>query len=506
MSHKSIMSGTFTYQFNTPVYQGTATIHTGLYIDGKWVDSVEKGTIDVINPVTGDKITTVSGGSSKDVDVAAEAAKKAYKTSWGAKVPGAQRGALLFKLADLLEQHAAELAALEALDVGKAFTMASMADVPAAISCARYFAGWADKIQGKTLESNDMKMSYTRHEPFGVVGAITPWNFPLVSFIIKLAPALACGNTVVMKPSEVTPLSALRVCSMFEEAGFPPGVVNVVNGYGHAVGQAMSEHPIIAKISFTGSTLTGRKIMETAAKTNLKNVTLELGGKSPTIVFNDADLDQAVKWAAHGIFFNQGQVCVAGSRIFVQAGIYDEFLQKFTAHAQALKLGDPFEPTTYQGPQVSQTQYERVMGYINAGKTAGATVHSGGSRHGTSGYFVEPTIFTDCKPDMKIVREEIFGPVAVVIKFGTEEEVVAMANDTSYGLAGAVFTQNINQAIRVAQNIEAGTVSVNSTIMLESGLPFGGYKQSGIGRESGEYALATYTQIKAVQINLGVKL
>jgi aldehyde dehydrogenase (NAD+) len=324
----------------------------------------------------------------------------------------------------------------------------------------------------------------------------------------KVGPALATGNTIVLKPSELTPLTALKFAELVVEAGFPPGVVNIVNGYGPIAGQAISEHPKIAKVAFTGSTLTGRRIMKAASESNLKVVTLELGGKSPTIIFDDADLDQAVKWAAHGIYFNMGQACTAGSRIFVQEGIYDKFITKFTAIAQYLtaKTGDQFTSGTEHGPQVSQLQFDRVMSYIESGKSEGAKVLVGGDRHGDAGYFIKPTIFTECTPEMKIVKEEIFGPVAAVMKFRTEEEVIELANDTSYGLACHVFSLNINRAIKVAHALEAGSAWVNCAQHGEVSVPFGGYKQSGIGRELGEYALDTYTQVKAVHINIGTNL
>jgi len=518
------MPGTFTYKFDTPAYKGTATINTGqvesrfnqrlsdicfsLFIGGQWVDPVEGGTIDVINPVNGQVVTKVAAGSSKDVDIAVDAAKKAYKTSWGLKCPGVTRGRMLNKLADLIEQNAEEFTALESLDVGKVYANAKAADIGGAIMTIRYYAGWADKIQGKTIETTDKKLAYSRHEPYGVVGQIVPWNFPLGMVSWKIGPALATGNTIVLKPSEITPLTALKLAGLINEAGFPPGVVNIVNGYGHTVGQAISEHPLIEKVAFTGSTLTGRKILRASAETNLKVVTLELGGKSPTIIFDDADLEQAIKWAAHGIFFNMGQACTAGSRIFVQEALYDEFLKQFTAVAQALgkATGDPFGVGTQHGPQVSQVQFDRVMGYIESGKAEGAKVQVGGQRHGSEGFFIQPTIFTDVKPNMKIMQEEIFGPVAAIIKFKTEEEVIELANDTVYGLACNVFSENGSRAIRVAHALEAGTAWVNCAQMGETSVPFGGYKQSGIGRELGEYALDTYTQIKGVHINIGTRL
>jgi len=322
----------------------------------------------------------------------------------------------------------------------------------------------------------------------------------------KIGPALATGNTIVMKPSEFTPLTALMMCEMMSEVGFPAGVFNLVVGYGDTVGQAISHHPHIEKVAFTGSTVTGRKIMEASAKSNLKNVTLELGGKSPNIIFNDADIDQAVNWAAHGVYWNHGQCCCAGTRIFVQSGIYDEFLEKFTKKVKSIKVGDPFCKTTSQGPQVSQLQFDRIMSYIESGKEQGANVHLGGGRVGNQGYFVEPTIFTGTKPEMKIVQEEIFGPVAVVIKWEDEADVVRQANDTLYGLAAAVFSKDIDRALNTVNKLKAGTVWVNCVNVLNANVPFGGFKQSGIGRELGEYALSNYTNVKAVHVNIGQRI
>jgi aldehyde dehydrogenase (NAD+) len=496
---------TFTYQFDTPTYKGSSSFPTGLFIGGKFVDGSEGKTIDVINPTTGKVITSVSEGTRKDVDVAVATAQKAFEESWGLKVPGSERGKLLMRLADLIEQNAEELAALEALDNGKAYKTALGFDVAESAAVFRYNGGWADKWSGRTIEVNEDKFGYTLHEPIGAVGCIIPWNFPLLMLAWKLGPSLAVGCTVVLKPSELTPLTALRLCSLINEAGFPPGVVNIVTGYGNTVGAAIAEHPHLEKVAFTGSTLVGRSIMKAAASSNLKKVTLELGGKSPNIIFDDADLDQAVKWSAFGIFFNHGQCCCAGSRVYVQAGIYDKFVDMFTKHVKTLKVGDPFEADTFQGPQISQTQQERIMGYINSGKSEGATVHMGGDRHGEDGYFVQPTIFTDTTPDMTICREEIFGPVVVVSKFEDEKDIIKQANDSMYGLAAAVFSRDITRALTVANKLQAGTVWVNCYNQLNPQLPFGGYKASGFGRELGEYALQNYTNVKAVLVNLGAR-
>ncbi|EIM91723.1 aldehyde dehydrogenase [Stereum hirsutum FP-91666 SS1] len=493
----------FNYTYDTPVFKGTVDFPTGVFIGGKFQEGSSKSHIDVINPTNGKVITSVAEATREDVDTAVKVAHEAFETVWGLNAPGSKRAALLNNLANLMEKHKDELAAIEALDNGKTFSWAKAADLTLGIDTIKYYAGWADKIQGKVIETTNDKLAYTRHEPIGVVGQICAWNFPLMLMCWKIGPALACGNTIVFKPSEFTPLTALRMASLINEAGFPPGVVNILVGYGPTVGDAMSSHMDIEKLSFTGSTLVGRKIMERAAQTNLKDVTLELGGKSPNIIFNDADLDLAIDWSSHGIFWNHGQACCAGSRIFVQSGIYDEFLKKFTAKAASIKLGDPFAHDSYQGPQVSQQQYDRIMSYIDSGKSEGATVHLGGARHGEEGYWIEPTIFTDTKPNMKIVQEEIFGPVGVVIKFEDEDDVLKQANDTMYGLAAAVFTQDISRGLDVAHRLKAGTAWINCANQLHANIPFGGFKQSGIGRELGEYAIQHYTSVKAVHVNVG---
>ncbi|EKM54311.1 uncharacterized protein PHACADRAFT_258094 [Phanerochaete carnosa HHB-10118-sp] len=499
------MPGMFTHEFATELYKGTATVNTGLFINGQFVDPVDRESIDVCSPQDGSVITKVSIGNAKDIDIAVKAALAAFKSSWGLKTPGYERGKLLYKLAELLEKNAGTLAAIEALDVGKPFVHASQ-DVQEAIDTLRYYAGWADKNHGQTIETTEAKFAYTRHEPIGVVAGIIPWNFPLTISIWKAAPALATGNAIVLKPSEVTPLSALKLAELVKEAGFPDGVFNVVTGYGATAGQAITEHPLVGKVSFTGSTIVGRKVMETAAKTNLKRVTLELGGKSPILIFDDADVEQTVKRVCGSTFYNSGQGCAAGTRILVQEGIYDKFLQVFADAAESLKQGDSFKATTQQGPLVSKTQLDRVLGYIESGKQEGARIVTGGSRAEGAGYFMRPTIFADVKPDMKIVREEIFGPVGVVIKFKTEEEAIEAANDTDYGLSSYVFTENLSRAIRVSNAIEAGNCFINQAILLCAQVPFGGYKQSGYGKEMGEYALEAYTQAKAVHVNLSLKL
>lgn len=487
-------------ELKTPI-TGTYKQPTGLFIDNEWVEGVDKKTFEVINPTTEEVICSVSEATEKDVDLAVAAARKAFEGVWRETTPQ-QRSILLLKLADLAEKNLDLLAAVESLDNGKSITMAR-GDVGAVVGCIRYYGGWADKIEGKTLDVAPDMFHYTKQEPIGVCGQIIPWNFPLLMFAWKISPALATGNTVVLKTAEQTPLSALVFANLVKEAGFPPGVLNIISGFGKVAGAAVASHMDIDKIAFTGSTLVGRSIMKAAASSNLKKVTLELGGKSPNIVFNDADIEQAISWVNFGIYYNHGQCCCAGSRIYVQDGIYDKFVAAFKKRALENKVGDPFAADTFQGPQVSQVQYERIMGYIESGKQEGATVETGGARHGDKGYFIQPTIFTNVTQNMKIMQEEIFGPVCAIAKFSTEDEVIKMGNDSSYGLAAAVHTNDLNTALRVTNRLRAGTVWVNCYNLLRHEVPFGGYKQSGIGRELGEAALANYTQNKSVAIRLG---
>ncbi|KAF8308497.1 NAD-dependent aldehyde dehydrogenase [Clavulina sp. PMI_390] len=494
----------FTYDFSNSKagFKGKSDFSLGLFIDNKWVDAVDGGRLDIVNPTSGKHLATIAGANEKDIDIAVAAAQKAYDTAWGLKASGTQRARLMLKLADLMEQNADELAALESLNNGKSVTIARNVDVNDSINCIRYYAGFADKIHGKTIETNDAKFTYTRLEPIGVVGQIVPWNFPLLMLAWKWGPALATGNSIVFKPSEWTPLTAIRMAELVAEAGFPPGVVNVVTGLGNSAGAAISGHMGIGKVAFTGSTLVGRHVMKAAAGSNLKKVTLELGGKSPTLIMDDSNLDEAVKWAAFGIVFNHGQTCCAGSRVFVHESAYDKFLEKFTEVLKNVKVGDPFEPETFQGPQVSQVQFDRIMNHISIGKNEGATCHLGGERHGTEGFFIQPTIFTDVKPSMTIIKEEIFGPVVAVAKFKDDDDIIAMANDTMYGLAAAVFTKDINKAITTANRIHSGTVWINEYNTLKHQVPFGGYKQSGMGRELGDAALENYLEVKSVHVNL----
>jgi aldehyde dehydrogenase (NAD+) len=414
----------------------------------------------------------------------------------------ADRGKLLNRLADLIEKHADDLARLESLDNGKPVKVARAADLALTIACYRYYAGWADKIQGKTIPIAGDYFCYTRHEPVGVVGQIIPWNFPLLMQAWKLGPALAAGNTVVMKPAEQTPLTALRIGELIVEAGFPAGVVNLLPGYGPTAGGAIARHMDVDKVAFTGSTEVGHLIMEAAAKTNLKRVTLELGGKSPNIIFADADMEAAVEGSHFALFFNQGQCCCAGSRAFVEEKVYDEFVERSTARARKRTVGDPFDTKTEQGPQVNDEQFDKVMSYIESGKKEGAKLMCGGERVGDRGYFVAPTVFADVRDDMKIAEEEIFGPVMSIIKFRDMDELVDRANKTMYGLAAGVWTRDISKAHSVANSVRAGTVWVNCYDVFDAGAPFGGFKQSGIGRELGEYGLQQYTEIKTVTVKL----
>ncbi|KAG1472186.1 hypothetical protein G6F56_001694 [Rhizopus delemar] len=473
-------------------------LQTGLFINNEFVKGSD--TIETINPSTGKVIANVQAAESKDVDAAVNAAEKAFHGEWS-KLRALQRSALMHKLADLIDRDNEELSQIESLDNGKGITFSRNFDAKQIAITLRYFAGFADKVHGKVIDTEGC-LSYTRHEPLGVCGAIIPWNFPLMMLGWKLGPALATGNTVVVKTSEMTPLSALKVAQLVVEAGFPPGVVNIITGYGAIAGDALSRHMKVSKVAFTGSTPVGRMIMKAAAESNLKKVTLELGGKSPNIIFDDADLDQAVKWAHKGIFFNHGQTCCAGSRIYVQSTIYEEFLTKFKEYTSKTKLGDPHDDETFQGPQINKAQFDRILGYIETGKKEGATCYLGGNRWGDEGYFIEPTVFTDVNEDMTIVKEEIFGPVVTVSKFDSVDDVVHMALDTEYGLAAAVFTQNTARAVDVSNRLQAGTVWVNCYNELDYNTPFGGFRQSGIGRENGEYALENYIQIKTVKINV----
>jgi aldehyde dehydrogenase (NAD+) len=471
-----------------------------LLIDGKWRPSVSGKTFETVDPATNQVICRVAEGDAADIDLAVAAARRAFDSGPWSRMSGSERGRLIYKLADLVEKHQEELAALESLDNGKPYRDSIAADLPLTIKCYRYYAGWADKMVGKTIPVDGPYSCFTRHEPVGVVGQIIPWNFPLLMQAWKWGPALASGCTVVLKPAEQTPLSAARVAQLALEAGFPDGVINVVPGFGPTAGAALTRHMDVDKVAFTGETTTGQIIMEAAARSNLKRVSLELGGKSPNVVFADADLDAAVDGAYFGLFFNQGQCCCAGRRLFVEEKIHDEFVDRLVRRARSQKVGDPFDPATTQGPQVTREQQQRVLGYIEAGKSEGAKLHCGGGKPDLPGYYVEPTVFSGVRDDMKIAREEIFGPVMNILPFKSIEEVIERGNRTHFGLAAAVWTRDIKKAHRMARSLRAGTVWINCYDVFDAAAPFGGYKMSGIGRELGEYALQLYTEVKSVII------
>jgi aldehyde dehydrogenase (NAD+) len=475
--------------------------HTQLLIGGKWRDSLSGKTFPTINPATEETIAEVAEGDAADIDLAAKAARTAFESGpWG-KMDARDRGKLMTKLANLLEDNFDELAALESLDNGKPISDARAADLPLAIDCLHYYAGWADKIHGDTIPIRGNHFCYTRREPLGVVGQIIPWNFPMLMAAWKWGPALAAGCTIVMKPAEQTPLTCLRMGELALEAGIPPGVINVVPGYGPTAGAALVKHPGVDKIAFTGEHRTAQIIMADAAQT-LKRLTFELGGKSPNIVFADADLDAAVAGAEFGLFFNQGQCCCAGSRLFVEESVHDEFVDKIVERANSRVLGNPFDAKTTQGPQVDKDQFDKILGYIEKGKEQGAACVAGGNRFGKKGYFIEPTVFTGVTDDMAIAREEIFGPVMNILSFKDFDEVVTRANNTCFGLAAAVWTRDVSKAHRIANSVRAGTVWVNCYDVFDAAAPFGGFKMSGIGRELGEAALANYTELKTVTMSL----
>ena len=472
-----------------------------LFIDGSFVDARSGRTFETINPATEEVLAVVAEADSADVDVAVEAARRAFDDGPWPRMRARDRGRLLYKLAELIDRERAELAVLESLDNGKPIAETRAVDVPSAIEVFAYYAGWADKIGGETIPQSESFFTYTLREPHGVCGQIIPWNFPLLMAAWKLAPALCCGNTCVLKPAEQTPLTALRLAGLVREAGFPDGVVNVLPGFGPTAGAAIVRHPAVDKIAFTGSTEVGRIIQREAAGT-LKSVSLELGGKSPNIVFADADLDAAVEGALRGIFFNQGEVCCAGSRLLVEEPAHDRFVDALARRASDLRVGDPLDDRTEMGAQVSGEQFEKILAYIDAGKSSGARLVTGGQRARPKGYFVQPTVFDDVRNDMRIAREEIFGPVVATMSFRGLDEAVRVGNDTNYGLAAAVWTKDIKKAHRAVRALRAGTVWVNTYNAFDAAVPFGGYKESGVGRELGRHALDLYTQTKSVWIAL----
>ncbi|HYO90523.1 MAG TPA: aldehyde dehydrogenase family protein, partial [Pyrinomonadaceae bacterium] len=474
-----------------------------LFIDGQWVDAESGKTFTTPNPATGETLAEVAEADKADIDKAVKAARRAYEGKWS-KMSARDRGRLLYKLSQLIEEHSQELAALETADNGKPIRESAYVDLPQVVENFEYFAGYATKIEGETIPVSGPFLNYTLREPLGVCGQIIPWNFPLLMAAWKLAPALAAGNTVVLKPAEQTPVNAMELGKLIQEAGFPDGVVNIVPGYGETAGAALASHPDINKIAFTGSTEVG-KIIARAAADNLTKVSLELGGKAPNIVFADADIEQAVSGAMMGIFFNQGQVCCAGSRLFLAEEIKDEFLEKFKERAGRVKVGDPMDKATQMGPQVSDEQLCRIKSYVDIAREEGATVLTGGGSpqlegNFQKGFFFQPTIFSEVKNQMRVAQEEIFGPVTSVITFSDEADLIKQANETIYGLSAGIWTRDIVRAHRFAKEVHAGTVWINTFNMFNAASPFGGYKQSGYGREMGKHALELYTHVKSVWV------
>jgi phenylacetaldehyde dehydrogenase len=476
-----------------------------ILINGKWVEAASGKTFPTYNPATGEVLANIAAGDKEDINRAVKAARAAFESGPWSKISPSERGRLIWKLGDLLEKHAEEFAQLESLDNGKPLKIARIADLPLAVDHFRYYAGWSTKIEGNTINLGLQKQgkfhAYTVREPVGVVGQIIPWNFPLLMAAWKLAPALATGCTVVLKPAEQTPLTALRLGELIMEAGFPEGVVNIVPGYGETAGAALAAHPDVDKVAFTGSTEVGKLILQAAAG-NLKKVSLELGGKSPNIILDDADVSTAIPGAASAIFFNHGQCCCAGSRLFVDKKIFDEVVDGIAQDASKIRVGPGFDPDSDMGPLVSEEQMNRVCGFLESGQKEGAKAVTGGSREGTKGYFVKPTVLVNTNDKMQVVQEEIFGPVVTAIPFSDASEIVPRANDTIYGLAAGIWTRDIKKAHALASKLRAGTVWVNCYNVFDAALPFGGYKQSGWGREMGHEVLEHYTEVKSVCVAL----
>jgi len=474
-----------------------------MLINGRWVEAASGKTFPTYNPATGEVLAQVAEGDREDINRAVTAARAAFETGPWSRMTPSERGRLIWKLADLVEENLEEFAEIESLDNGKPLKIARVADVPLVVDMFRYMAGWATKIEGNTIPISvpyapgAKFLAYTLREPVGVVGQIIPWNFPLLMAAWKLGPALTAGNTVVLKPAEQTPLTALRLGELIQEAGIPDGVVNIVPGYGETAGAALAAHPDVDKVAFTGSTEVGKLILQAAAG-NLKKVSLELGGKSPNVVYADADLDAAIAGSASAIFFNHGQCCCAGSRLYVENSIFDKVVDGVAEQAKKIHVGEGFDSTSDMGPLVSQEQLNRVCSYLESGFSEGAKAVVGGERLGDKGYFVKPTVLVNTNEDMKVVREEIFGPVVAAIPFKTAEEVIAKANNTEYGLAAGIWTRDIRKANRLAAQLRAGTVWINCYNIFDAALPFGGYKQSGWGREMGHEVLEHYTEVKAV--------
>jgi len=474
---------------------------TKCFIGGDWVDSVSGKTFQTINPATEEVIAEVAEGDAADVDLAVKAARKAFDQGPWRTMDARDRGKIMYRFADLLEENLDHFAALESLDNGKPVSDARAADVPLTIDCLRYYAGYADKIHGNTIPIRGNFLCYTLQEPVGVVGQIIPWNFPMLMTAWKWGPALAAGCTIVMKPAEQTPLTCLAMAALAKEAGIPDGVINIVPGYGPTAGAAVVEHPGIDKVAFTGETSTAQTIMRNAAD-SLKRLTFELGGKSPNIVFADCDLDAAVEGAHFALYFNQGQCCCAGSRLFVEDSIHDEFVKRLARRNAERKLGNPLDPNTQQGPQIDKAQFDKIMSYIEKGQSEGADCVTGGARFGEKGFYIEPTLFQNVSDEMSIATDEIFGPVLSVLKFSEMDELVSRANNTLYGLAAAVWTGDVKKANHVAKHVRAGTVWVNCYDVFDAAAPFGGFKMSGTGRELGEDGLKPYLETKTVTVSL----